>query len=349
MVRNGLGGNGDRRHVHCSKWIFGISLLLPILMSSAYGNAKRADAPPLAADVRAATHLELIRTESRENYLDVHLAANGEIKDFKVFSFDGPPTIVIDLFGMRDRLKGPHALPVEDRRARRIRYGVHPEKLRVVVDTEKPYLKQYQVVEVDGGLRLRIGNPPPPSPQESAGETSTAEAAGGKKAAPVSPPKLQTRAAPIMSRSPQKMSGSAATRLKSVTSWSWGDYLLLNVMADGAIKDYKSFTLNDPARIVFDFYNVKRPLRGLNRMKIPEKWARSVHYRSYRDKVRLVVDTEDAYLEKFTSAPTETGLLIKMGNFKDPEAVVVADRTDAPGIEAAGTEKKTTAEESSRP
>ncbi|MFO7738012.1 MAG: AMIN domain-containing protein, partial [Desulfatiglandaceae bacterium] len=115
-------------------------------------------AEPVDQGQTPVTHFESIQTESKETYLDVHLKADGPIKKYKVFSYDDPATIVIDLFGVRDRLKGPHKLPLEDRHARRVRYGVHPDKVRVVLDTETQYLKQYQVMAVDGGLQVRIGD-----------------------------------------------------------------------------------------------------------------------------------------------------------------------------------------------
>lgn len=106
---------------------------------------------------------------------------------------------------------------------------------------------------------------------------------------------------------------SIATRLKSVTAWSWGNYLLINVITDGIIEAYQSATITDPARIVIDFYGIEGPVRGPSSMTVDGKWASRIEYYKEPGRVRLIVTTETVYLDRFITQQTENGLLIKIG------------------------------------
>jgi type IV pilus assembly protein PilQ len=104
-----------------------------------------------------------------------------------------------------------------------------------------------------------------------------------------------------------------ATTLKAVTAKSLEHSVAVNVEADGTIFNYKAFTLEDPARIVFDMFDIKSPFNGQQKLDVTSQWIKRIRHFGYPDKVRLVLDTESAYLEKYTASPTQNGLMIHVG------------------------------------
>jgi hypothetical protein len=105
----------------------------------------------------------------------------------------------------------------------------------------------------------------------------------------------------------------AATRLTTVTATPLKNNVAVDVKTDGAIRNYKSFTIDNPARIVFDMYNLKSPYRKEQIIVVESKWIKRIRHFSYPDKVRLVLDTHKEYLSKYSAHPTDTGLLIHVG------------------------------------
>jgi hypothetical protein len=105
-----------------------------------------------------------------------------------------------------------------------------------------------------------------------------------------------------------------ATVLKSVTSRSLADSFVVDIEADGTIKNYKTFTLKNPARIVFDFYRLRSPFKNEQMLDIQSKWVRRIRYFGHPDKLRLVLETSDALLRNYTYRPTQTGLIIRIGD-----------------------------------
>ncbi|MDZ7582625.1 MAG: type IV pilus secretin PilQ [Deltaproteobacteria bacterium] len=134
-------------------------------------------------------------------------------------------------------------------------------------------------------------------------------------------------AAPIVGDSQSTPDGPAAaattaSRLEGVYIVKDQDRTRLNVMADGTIKNFKSFILYDPARIVFDMPNLKSPHIGEQVIPANTGWIRQTRYYGYADKVRLVIDTEKSYLKNYTAWPSTSGMMIQIGD--EPQAAVSA-------------------------
>ncbi len=120
---------------------------------------------------------------------------------------------------------------------------------------------------------------------------------------------------PISTQQPQPVSETmaTATRIKTITAAASDDNLTVSVEADGAITNYKSFSIGSPPRIVFDLYKIKSPYTGEQKIGLTSKWAKQVRYFGHPDKLRLVLDTHDGFLSTYTSFPTPAGLLIQVG------------------------------------
>ncbi|MBT8352648.1 MAG: AMIN domain-containing protein [Deltaproteobacteria bacterium] len=110
-----------------------------------------------------------------------------------------------------------------------------------------------------------------------------------------------------------KKSLPEATRLITVTASPLKNNVAVNVRADGPVKNYKLFTTNNPARIVFDMYNLKSPFKKEQIIVVESKWVKRIRHFGHPDKVRLVLDTNKEYLSKYSAHPTATGLLIHVG------------------------------------
>jgi AMIN domain len=107
-----------------------------------------------------------------------------------------------------------------------------------------------------------------------------------------------------------------ATLLKTIKSKSLADNFVVDVEANGTIKNYKTFTMKNPARIVFDFYQVKSTHRNEQQVAVESKWVKRIRYFGHPDKLRLVIETYKDYISKYSSVPTDTGLMIYIGKTK---------------------------------
>ena len=111
---------------------------------------------------------------------------------------------------------------------------------------------------------------------------------------------------------------SPASRLKTVTATSLIDHTIVNLAADGAITNYKSFAIENPPRIVFDVYRIQSPHTEGQTIPVHSKWVRQMRYHPYPDRIRLVLDTGEQALKNYFSFPTATGLLIYVGRMPEP-------------------------------
>jgi hypothetical protein len=107
-----------------------------------------------------------------------------------------------------------------------------------------------------------------------------------------------------------------ATRLNTVTATPLKNNVAIHIKADGAIKNYKSFAIDNPARIVFDLYKLKSQYETEQIIVVESKWVKRIRYFGYPDKVRLVLATHIEYLSKYSAHPTATGLLIHVGKIQ---------------------------------
>ena len=106
--------------------------------------------------------------------------------------------------------------------------------------------------------------------------------------------------------------------LKTVTATPLNKNIIVNVYADRTITEYKSFAIENPARIVFDIYNTETRHKEGQTIAVDSKWVKRIRYNPYPDKIRLVLDTEKQFLTKYFSFPTASGMLIYIGRMPEP-------------------------------
>ena len=119
---------------------------------------------------------------------------------------------------------------------------------------------------------------------------------------------------------PVSIQPPVARHLENVTATPLKNNIAVNVIADGIITDYRSFTLDDPARIVFDLYNLTSPYNVQQIIEVNSRWVKRIRYFGHPDKVRLVLETVGNYQERYSALPKDTGLLIHVGEIPPNEA-----------------------------
>jgi type IV pilus assembly protein PilQ len=112
---------------------------------------------------------------------------------------------------------------------------------------------------------------------------------------------------------PIKAASLPATRITSVTATPLKKNVVVNVKADGKIINYKSFTVSNPPRIVFDLFKLRSPYKGEQRIAVESKWVNKIRHFGYPDKIRMVLETNKADMSKFLASPVDKGLLVYVG------------------------------------
>ncbi|MBW1697290.1 MAG: TolC family protein [Deltaproteobacteria bacterium] len=102
-------------------------------------------------------HLKSIDVTKLETGVIVVIQADGDITAYKSFTLEDPARIVFDLFGIKSPYKRERSIPVNSPLLKRIRHYGDPARLRVVLDTDTPYLKDHSFEVVKNRLKIGIG------------------------------------------------------------------------------------------------------------------------------------------------------------------------------------------------
>ncbi len=157
----------------------------------------------------------------------------------------------------------------------------------------------YEVIPAESGLTLFFSKP---------SEISAAAAAIKVKKEP---------SVAEVAAKPAAKHMAPATQLKSVFVVKFEDKIKITIRANGAIEDYKTFTIDSPARIVFDMFNIKSPYQKQQVVPVNTKWVSRLRHFGYPDKVRLVLETKKSYFKSFSAYPSAEGLEIVIGKDTD--------------------------------
>jgi len=227
-----------------------------------------------------ATLLESVTIAPLADGAKISIVANGEVRDYHAFTLDHPARIVFDLRGIESPFRTSQSISSDSRWVKKVRHFGHPDKVRLVIDTHKAYLSAYTAQSVARGLEIRVGSTVSPA-------TPGPEAVGG------APPEVAL--------------------LQSVAIDKGEESIRISVKTDGKVRDYKSFTLHQPARIVFDLFHLTSPYRKTESLDVDTVWVKRVRHYAHPDKVRLVLDTAEAYLSSYVAEPLPDGLEIVVG------------------------------------
>ena len=108
-----------------------------------------------------------------------------------------------------------------------------------------------------------------------------------------------------------------AAVLSSVTVSPFGKSLVVSVNADGPVREFNAFSIEEsemgPARIVVDMYRLKSPFENERVIPVDFDMIDRVRHLGHSDKVRLVIDTRNPMITNFVAEPVVGGLEIKVG------------------------------------
>jgi type IV pilus assembly protein PilQ len=124
-----------------------------------------------------------------------------------------------------------------------------------------------------------------------------------------------------------------ATRLEAITVQRLENGVEVRVRADGPIKDFTSFTLSGPDRMVYDIFGVTSPYVGEQTIDAQMPWVSRVRYYGDKGKLRVVLDTKADRFQATTAKPIQDGLLIHVGDVARKDAAASA----APSGDAGST------------
>ncbi len=175
-------------------------------------------------------------------------------------------------------------------------------RLEILLDKEAPY----DITQEDEGLKIVFKDI----------EDASSSLYGKSIKAPQSFEESDIE--PIVEPEPQAR--STVNNIRTVSATELDESVNISVLAEGTIKNYRSSTMASPARIVFELLNVKSPHPTEQMVPINTEWVKAVRYYSYPDRVRLVLETDKAYLNNFSAYSTDDGLLINVGSSKSPLA-----------------------------
>jgi general secretion pathway protein D len=115
-----------------------------------------AEAPLPDLDFPPATRLERIALRTLENGVEIHVRANGEIKNYASFTLTGPDRIVYDIFGLENRRHREEAIDGQPPWVSRVRHYGEKGKLRVVLDTGSENFQKANAKPVQDGLLIQV-------------------------------------------------------------------------------------------------------------------------------------------------------------------------------------------------
>jgi len=148
----------------------------------------------------------------------------------------------------------------------------------------------------------------------------------GQPAAEKSAPQTPRKAA--KAPKPAKRTAAPATRITAITAAPLKKSVAVNVDADGTINNYKAFTIEiSPPRIVYDLYGLKSPFKGEQRLSVKSDRVSKIRHFAHPDKVRIVIETQKAYLSKHSASPVDNGLVIHVG--QTPKAAAAPEMKSA--------------------
>jgi len=107
------------------------------------------------------TCIETVSVEEREDGIDITILADGTIQEYSAFTVDNPPRIVFDIFNMSSPFKGLQKVLVDSKWVTGLRHFCYPDKLRVVLDTDKSYMTAFASKPVNNGLIISVSEEKP--------------------------------------------------------------------------------------------------------------------------------------------------------------------------------------------
>lgn len=115
--------------------------------------------------------------------------------------------------------------------------------------------------------------------------------------------------------SEEDFSGPPATRLYTVSVERLEKGVEIRISADGPIRDYVTFLLDNPDRTVYDLFGLSSPYRDEQVLTADASpWLDRVRHYGHSRKVRVVLDGSAEFAKETKALTIRDGLLIRIGS-----------------------------------
>lgn len=112
--------------------------------------------PAVPPQMGKAKEVVNIQIEEKPDLVAFNIIADGRIENYNSFKLDSPARLVLDIWEVGSRY--PRKLiKMDNPIVKAVRLGKYPDKLRVVFDSSKPNLPNYQINREDGRLLVLVG------------------------------------------------------------------------------------------------------------------------------------------------------------------------------------------------
>src|SRR3989344_4050144 len=121
--------------------------------------AAEKEAPSAAKQQKKkADKLLRIETKREGGAIIIKIVGNGVIGDFNAFDIDkpAPPRLVVDVWGVKNSIT-KRSLRVNSPMIKRVRVGEHPDKVRLVFDSNQKKLPSYTIERIEDTLVVTAG------------------------------------------------------------------------------------------------------------------------------------------------------------------------------------------------
>src|SRR3989344_2904951 len=120
--------------------------------------AAEKEAPAAAKQEKKADKLLRIDTKKEGGAIIIKIVGNGVIGDFNAFDIDkpAPPRLVVDVWGVKNSIT-KRSLRVNSPMIKRVRVGEHPDKVRLVFDSNQKKLPSYTIERIEDTLVVTAG------------------------------------------------------------------------------------------------------------------------------------------------------------------------------------------------
>jgi len=120
--------------------------------------AAEKEAPAAAKQQKKADKLLRVETKREGGAIIIKIVGNGVIGDFNAFDIDkpAPPRLVVDVWGVKNSIT-KRSLRVNSPMIKRVRVGEHPDKVRLVFDSNQKKLPSYTIERIEDTLVVTAG------------------------------------------------------------------------------------------------------------------------------------------------------------------------------------------------
>ena len=120
--------------------------------------AAEKEAPVAAKQQKKADKLLRVETKKEGGAIIIKIVGNGVIGDFNAFDIDkpAPPRLVVDVWGVKNSIT-KRSLRVNSPMIKRVRVGEHPDKVRLVFDSNQKKLPSYTIERIEDTLVVTAG------------------------------------------------------------------------------------------------------------------------------------------------------------------------------------------------